>query len=89
MAFLPPAQQDEAWSRVVAALVAGKLGPAAKTPPPDPPGGGGGAGPRTAVLIVYTNDWEDREDVLRVGLALRQIARVNQLSYKTDECVVC
>jgi hypothetical protein len=83
MVFVSPAQQDDSWSCVVSALAAGTLGCAAKTPPPNADDRRG----RT-VLIVYTRDWEDRADVLRVGLALKEVLSVRcAISYKTDVCV--
>ena len=42
---------------------------------------------RDTVLIVYTHDFEDAADVLRVGLALRALLGYEgSMSYKTDAC---
>ena len=82
MAFVGLQQHDNAWLHVVLDLCAGKLGIAAKTAPPDP-----SAERPTAVLIAYTHDWEDRDDCLRVALALRAAGLKQTLTYKTDACV--
>ena len=77
--FVSPGVHDEVWQSVLVALCEGRLGCAAKTAPPD-------ADQRSAVVIVYTRDWEDRGDVLRVALELlRNIApKTKTLCYKTD-----
>ena len=72
------AAQDSTWVAIVRALQAGNLGPSAKTAPPD-------GSSRAAMFCVYTRDWEDRADVLRVGLALRAATGwTGAMSYKTD-----
>lgn len=47
------------------------------------------AGQGSHVIVVYTRDYEDRNDVRRVLRALRVDLRVKQnLSYKTDEATL-
>ena len=77
--FVSLGMHDEAWQNVLIALCEGRLGCAAKTAPPD-------AGQRTAVVIVYTRDWEDRSDVLRVARELLNniVPKTKVLCYKTD-----
>ena len=77
--FVSHGTHDDVWQSVLAALGEGRLGCAAKTAPPD-------GGERSAVIIVYTQDWEDRVDVLRVALELlSSIApKTKVLCYKTD-----
>ena len=75
--YVSPSQQDATWADIVRALAAGLLGPSAKTAPPE--------GTSSTVFCVYTCDWNDRADVLRVGLALREATgQRGLLSYKTD-----
>lgn len=72
------------WSRVVADVRAGLLGPAAKvsTHRPSP------LAPRGArhVICVYTHDWQDEHDVLRVAKRLATTASLRKMtiSYKRD-----
>ena len=77
--FVSLGMHDEAWQNVLIALCEGRLGCAAKTAPPD-------AGQRSSVVIVYTRDWEDRNDVLRVALELLRniVPKSKVLCYKTD-----
>ena len=77
--FVSLGMHDEVWQNVLIALCEGRLGCAAKTAPPD-------AGQRTAVVIVYTRDWEDRSDVLRVARELLNniVPKTKVLCYKTD-----
>ena len=37
------------------------------------------------LICVYTSDWRDQEDVMRVREALRQLGFTNKLYYKTDD----
>lgn len=78
--FVSFAEQDAVWAAIVRALQAGLLGPSAKTGPPD-----SSSEYESAMFCVYTHDWLDRDDVLRVGLALRAATGLKRaLSYKTD-----
>ena len=61
MLFPLPANVDRVWAAVAEATAAGKLGGSAKVAPDD------GKGERAArVVCVYTDDFEDEGDVLRV-----------------------
>jgi hypothetical protein len=81
--YVSPSQQDATWADIVRAVAAGLLGPSAKTAPPNGTSG-------TVLFCVYTCDWNARDDVLRVGLALQEATRLStagagNLSYqKTD-----
>ena len=80
LCFTTLASQDAVWGHVVRALRAGKLSHLAKTGPPR-------AGATDAVVCVYTDDWLNTDDVLRVGLALREALGsdcTRTLCYKTD-----
>ena len=41
---------------------------------------------RVVPFIIYTKDFRDREDVLRVGLALRKLGIKKTISYKPGQC---
>ncbi|PVH94383.1 DUF1917-domain-containing protein [Periconia macrospinosa] len=68
------------WRVIVDAVINGKLGPTAKVAPDD--------GTNKARLIcIYTNDFRDKEDVLRVLRQLVSLGVVNpqrNIYYKTD-----
>ena len=64
------------WESVGAAVLSGKLGPAAKIPEDYPRAG------RSVPIIVYTADWQDREDVHRVLCGLRRLGFGGRLATK-------
>ncbi len=64
--------QDDEWVKVAIALEKGFLGPRCKT------------SPTGFVIIVYTYDFRDQEDVLRVGMQLQHMFPKRMLSYKPD-----
>jgi Basophilic leukemia-expressed protein Bles03 len=83
MLFVPAQQVDTWWARIRAATGDGSLGIAAKaaTARPNPLE----TSPRTRLICVYTRDWQDRDDVRRVLVALRDLGVPWRLAYKTDE----
>lgn len=40
---------------------------------------------RARVICVYTHDWTDRDDVMRVREELRKLGITNGIPYKADE----
>lgn len=80
---------DAVWRRTLCALASGALeADVAKVPPTK------GSQKPEGVVLVYCRDWEDREQVLRVGLQFRAViesAGVGSGSrpplFKTDACV--
>lgn len=71
-------QYDLAWTKIRDAVKKGKLGFSAKTStirPSKYPG---------EVLIVYTNDFMNREDMCRVYRSLTELGFNQELEYKTD-----
>jgi hypothetical protein len=70
------------WERVKHAAKHGLLGPAAKvaTAKPNPLGR-----PGRHVVCVYTYDWRDEADVLRVREELRRLGITETIYYKSDE----
>ena len=82
LVFVPAAEVDSWWCTIKIATEAGSLGPDAKvaTAVPSPR-----AYPGKRVIVVYTFDFQDRDDVGRVLGELRSIGVDWTLSYKTDE----
>lgn len=82
MIFVPIDQVDAAWELVSAAVREGRLGPSAKvsTAKPNP----NARDLSRRVVIVYTADWRDEDDVRRVLCGLRDLGFMGKLSYKAD-----
>ena len=81
--FVKRTDVDEVWSKIKRAVEEGVLGDTAKvsTAKPNPHA----ADPNTHVICVYTYDWADREDVMRIREELRKLGIVNRIPYKSDE----
>lgn len=82
MLFPTPDRVDDFWARVAGATVSGELGIEAKVAT----GNENNAG-RTRLLVVYTRDYGDTEDVKRVVEKLGDLGFVNGLRpiyYKAD-----
>lgn len=81
LVFLPPDQVDEIWHQIRDLTWKGNLGISAKvsTAKPDPD-----ARDDRKVIYVYTADWEDEEDVMRVREELRRIGIVDRIGYKRN-----
>lgn len=79
--FLPPDQVDEIWKKIRDLTWEGKLGISAKvsTAKPDP-----SARDERKVIYVYTADWEDEGDVMRVRDELRIIGITDRIGYKRN-----
>jgi hypothetical protein len=80
--FVDRVNVDEVWAKIVPMVKQGRLGHLAKvaTARPNP----NGRKPNKHVICVYTDDAEDREDVLRVREELRQLGFIAPISYKPD-----
>jgi hypothetical protein len=80
--FVPVTELDDAWSKVKQATRAGLLSNFSKaaTGLPNP----NAIDPTLKVICVYTYDAADREDVLRVRQALRDLGFDRPIPYKTD-----
>ncbi len=80
--FVPLDELDDAWEKVRKATEEGLLGDCSKaaTALPNP----NAADPTKRVICVYTYDSDDREDVMRVRQALRDLGFTRPLPYKTD-----
>jgi hypothetical protein len=79
--FLPPEEVDDAWRKVRDSTWRGELGISAKvsTAKPNPD-----SRDNMKVIYVYTPDWRDEEDVMRVRERLRELGFVDRLGYKRN-----
>lgn len=86
MVFPSAASGDATWDRIAEATHGGRLGVGAKaaTARSDPED----RGPHRSAIMVYTRDWQDKEDVRRVLVALRRLGITQRLSYKTDSATM-
>lgn len=81
--FVPLEKVDEVWERIKTATEDGRLGDSAKvaTARPNP----NAIDAAKKVICVYSCDWEDREDVMRIRAELRVLGITWKIPYKTDE----
>ncbi len=79
--FQDPDQVDASWKKVRDATVAGELGISAKVSTaklnPD-------SRDNRKVIYVYTKDWADEIDVMRVREKLREMGFVDRIGYKRN-----
>jgi hypothetical protein len=81
LVFLPADEVDAVWRRVRDATAAGDLGISAKvsTAKPNPD-----ARDDRYVVYVYTADWRDEAEVMRVREALRALGVEDRIGYKRN-----
>ncbi|MBU2573155.1 MAG: DUF1917 domain-containing protein [Elusimicrobia bacterium] len=81
--FVPLQNIDAVWERIKTATEEGRLGDSAKvaTARPNP----NATDSTKKVICVYTYDWQDKEDVMRIRKELRAIGIVWKIPYKSDE----
>jgi len=81
--FVAEKEVDEAWEKIRDATQEGKLGQASKvaTAKDNPLAGRS----TNKVICVYTYDWTNREDVMRIREELRKLGITNKIPYKADE----
>jgi hypothetical protein len=79
--FQDPDQIDMAWKKVRDSTVSGELGISAKvsTAKPNPD-----SRDNRKVIYIYTNDWADEVDVMRVREKLRDLGFVDRIGYKRN-----
>jgi hypothetical protein len=79
--FQEPDAADAAWVKVRDATVAGELGISAKvsTAKPNPD-----SRDNRKVIYIYTKDWADEADVMRVREKLRALGFVDRIGYKRN-----
>ncbi len=79
--FLEPEQADAAWIKVRNATAAGELGISTKvsTAKPNPD-----SRDTRKVIYVYTKDWADEADVMRVRNTLKDLGFTDRIGYKRN-----
>ena len=80
--FQEPDQVDTAWKRIRDETVLGNLGISAKvsTAKPNP----ADSRDNRKVIYIYTKDWADEEDVMRVRENLRRLGFTDRMGYKRN-----
>lgn len=81
--FVPLRQLDAVWAKIRTATEDGHLGGRSKsgTKRPNP----NAKDPNARVVCVYTYDWTDKEDVMRIRANLRKLGITWKIPYKADE----
>lgn len=81
--FVPLEELDSIWGKIKIATEDGLLGDSAKvaTAKPNP----NARDPNTKVICVYTYDWTDEEDVMRVREELKKLGITWKIPYKSDD----
>ncbi len=79
--FAPADEVDEAWRKIRDETVKGTLGISAKvsTAKPNPD-----SRDERSVIYVYTRDWADEADVMRVRERLRELGFTERIGYKRN-----
>ena len=79
--FQEPGVVDGAWKKVRDATVAGEIGISAKvsTAKPNPD-----SRDTRKVIYVYTRDWAEEADVMRIREKLRELGFVDRIGYKRN-----
>lgn len=79
--FLPPGDVDSAWQKIRDATVSGTLGIGAKVSTAKE---NEDSRDERKVIYVFTADWSDEPDVMRVREALKQLGFVDRIGYKRN-----
>ena len=81
--FMPLDQLDELWEKIKRSTEEGQLGSSSKvaTAKQNP----NATDSSTKVICVYTYDWTDRQDVMRIRGVLRKLGVTSKIPYKADE----
>ncbi|MFH1247219.1 MAG: putative phosphothreonine lyase domain-containing protein [Candidatus Micrarchaeota archaeon] len=79
--FVPIGELDTFWEKIKIATEKGILGNSAKvaTAKPNP-----NAASSAKVICVYTYDWSDEKDVMRVREELKKLGAIRKIPYKSD-----
>jgi len=82
LVFVPPRDVDEVWTKLKKATEGGRLGGFSKvaTARPNP-----NATSENHVICIYTYDWTDTADVMRIRDELRKLGIIAKIPYKSDE----
>ncbi|HJJ32196.1 MAG TPA: DUF1917 domain-containing protein [Methanocorpusculum sp.] len=79
--FLPPTEADEAWIKIRDATVAGRLGIGAKVSTARE---NEDSRDDRKVIYVFTANWEDESDVMRVREELKNLGFTDRIGYKRN-----
>lgn len=79
LVFSPQDQIDAAWNQIKDATERGLLGGWSKVSTLR------GFNGKDHVVCIYTYNWKDEKDVMRVRNVLRKLGFVNPMPYKTDQ----
>lgn len=82
--FAPAEEVDEVWAKIKNAVKDGLLGNGAKVASIYGARIDQFTGKKRQVICVYTYDWTDKEDVMRIREELRKLSITEILSYKID-----
>lgn len=82
LVFVPRGRANELWERIAQATTDGKLGPSAKcgTARENP----NAPDQSETVICVYTPDFDDTDNVMRIREALRELGVTRRIPYKLD-----
>ena len=81
--FVPFERIDQVWSKIRLATEAGRLGEMSKVATAKD--NSNATNSSAKVICVYTYDWTDEEDVMRIRQELRQLGITRKIPYKADE----
>ena len=81
--FVPIERVDNVWSKIELATKAGRLGEQSKVATAKD--NSNATSSSAKVICVYTYDWTDEEDVMRIRQELRQLGITRKIPYKADE----
>ncbi len=83
LVFVPNRDIDEVWSKIRKATEEGRLGDFSKVATAKP--NQYASSQDRKVICVYTYDWTDYEDVMRIRDELRTLGITSKIPYKSDE----
>ncbi len=83
LVFVPLANLDDLWAKIKTATEKGLLGNHAKTATTKP--NPNASDPNTKVICVYTYDWQDEADVMRIRDELRRLGVTWKIPYKSNK----
>jgi hypothetical protein len=84
LVFAPVEEVDEIWAKIKSVVEDGLLGNRAKVASIYGARVDKFTGKKRQVICVYTYDWKDKEDVMRIREELRKLGITEILSYKAD-----
>lgn len=83
--FSPVEEIDSIWEKIKKATEDGILGDSSKVSTAKP----NATDKNTKVICVYTYDWTDKKDAMRIREELRKLGITQKIPYKTNEDTAC